>query len=236
MDTHKIAEVTVNLEAKEKTLNTQRKAYRTDRIENADITIDISDEFLKERQSENPYLTLDECEYIWTGLQFYYKLLEFNGFMLHSSAVAMGGEAYLFSAKSGTGKSTHTELWQKYFGEDKVLIVNDDKPAVRLVENKFYIYGTPWSGKTDKNLNIKVPLKAIIFIERSEKSWIKKIESKDAIKLILDQTIRPREIEKVDELLNLINELLKIIPIYKMGCDISKEAVEVAYNKLKIES
>lgn len=232
MDTHKIAGISVNLETKGKIIEIQRKAYRIDKSEIADITIALSDKFIKQKQEENPNLTIDECEYIWTGISFYYRLLEFNGCMFHASAVAMDNNAYLFSAKSGTGKSTHTRLWQRYFGEDKALIINDDKPAIRFIDNQIYVYGTPWSGKSNKNLPMKVPLKGIVFIERSQANWISKVDNKEAIKLILDQTIRPKEIEKMDTLLGLIDTILKNVPVYKMGCDMSKEAVKLAYSTL----
>ncbi|WP_010243551.1 hypothetical protein [Acetivibrio cellulolyticus] len=232
MNTYKIAELKLNMKVKGKLLKRQSDEYLSDKSTSADITIDICEDFFKAKQREMPHLSIDECEYIWTGSEFYHKLLDFNGFMLHASAVAIENKAYLFSAKSGTGKSTHTELWQKYFGEDKAVIINDDKPAIRFIDNKFYVYGTPWSGKTDKNLNIKVPLKSIIFIERAETNWINQIDSRQAIKLILDQTLRPKQIEKMDKLFSLLDKLLKTVPIYKMGCNISEDAVKFAYDAI----
>lgn len=208
---------------------TKGKAKNIDKENDIDIDIDItlSEEFLKAKQKLNPHLSNDECEYIWTGSAFYSKLLDFNGFLLHASAVAMDNRAYLFSAKSGTGKSTHTSLWQEVYGAERAIIINDDKPAIRLLKDDFYVYGTPWSGKTNKNINTKVPLGAIIFIERSEENWIKKIDTKQALNLILNQTIRPQQVEKIDKLLILLDKLLKVIPIYKLGCNISEEAVRL---------
>jgi hypothetical protein len=233
MNTYKIADLIVNLKNNGETLNAQGKPYLTDKRETADITIALTDEFLIAKQTENPHLTLDRCEYIWTGGQFYDRLIDFSGLMLHSSALAMDNKAYLFSAKSGTGKSTHTELWEKYFGKDKVMIINDDKPAIRFADNTFYVYGTPWSGKSDKNINRKVPLQSIVFIEQSQENWIKRIDSKQGVRLILQQTVVPKDIEKMDKLLVLLDRLLKTIPIYAMGCNISVDAVKLAYNTLK---
>ena len=73
--------------------------------------------------------------------------------MVHASAVEVDGKAYLFSADSGTGKLTHTKQWQNYFGKERALIINDDKPAIRKDKNGWAAYGTPFSGKTDENLN-----------------------------------------------------------------------------------
>lgn len=233
MNTYRIAELKINMKVKGNILIKQSTRYLSDNSAIVDITIDIGEEYLEAKQKENSHLSIDECEYIWTGSEFYHKLLDFDGFMLHASAVAIDNKAYLFSAKSGTGKSTHTELWQRHFGEDRAIIINDDKPAIRFVDNQFYVYGTPWSGKSDKNHDLKVPLKCIVFIERSETNWINLIDGKQALKSILDQTLRPKQLAKMDKLLALVDKLLKTIPIYKMGCNISEDAVRLAYETIK---
>jgi len=234
MNTYTIADVIVNMKVRGELLRRQSVKYISEERQSADITIDLSEDFLKLKHRENPHLSFDECEYIWTGREFYHKLLDFDGFLLHASAIALDNWAYLFSAKSGTGKSTHTALWQKYFGEDRAVIINDDKPAIRFDGKQFIVYGTPWSGKSDKNSNIKVPLKSIVFIEQSDKNWVCSMESKDAIKMILDQTVRPKKMEKLDKLFELIEMLLNMIPIYKLGCNISEEAVRLAYDKISM--
>ena len=109
--------------------------------------------------------------------------------MLHSSAVVVDGYAYLFSADSGVGKSTHTDLWLKLLGE-KAFIVNDDKPAIRNIDGEWFVYGTPWCGKNNTNKNAKIKLGAIVFLERSEDNWIEQEEIKEAIPKFFKQTIR----------------------------------------------
>lgn len=113
----------------------------------ADISLKLTEEFLREKQKQNPHLTIAECEYVWAGIQFYRKLLNYQGFMLHASAIEVDGKAYLFSADSGVGKSTHAKLWQKFFGEERAEILNDDKPAVVIEDECCFAYGTPFSGK-----------------------------------------------------------------------------------------
>ena len=165
---YKISGLTVEMDSFGYTV-TQAEPYLTEAFEKAYIVIRSNWEKVKEKQ---PHLSDEDCEYMSTGASFYYQLLGFDGMLLHSSAVVMGGEAYLFSAPCGTGKSTHTALWRKVFGEDRAVILNDDKPALRLEDGVWYAYGTPWSGKTDQNLNIKVPLKGICILTRSEENHI----------------------------------------------------------------
>jgi hypothetical protein len=230
--TYRISELNVYFQGKGETFIKQSRQYAHKSSGCLDLVINLQEEEIKNWQWQYPQLDANECEYMLSGGIFYTKLLEFDGFMLHSSAIAIDNKAYLFSAGSGTGKSTHTELWRKYLGEDRVRIINDDKPAIRLVEDKFYAYGTPWSGKSDKNLNIKIPLEGIIFIEQAQENWIEKPNSRQALKLLLEQTLRPQEIKNIDQLLTLLDKLLLGIPVYKMGCNISEEAVKLAYTTL----
>lgn len=231
MKIHNIAGLTTHMEYYYERLSKQAEAYVTNEQDTPDILIHFSKDYLRERQKENPHLSMNECEYIWTGAEFYHQLLNYRGFMLHASGVVYKGYAYLFSAPSGTGKSTHTGLWQKHFGS-KAQIINDDKPAIRIHEDGVFVYGTPWSGKTALNLNIKVPLKAICFIERSPKNHIRQIPARDAIGMILNQTLRPPDLSQMDKLLACLDTLLQKIPIYQMGCNISEEAAELAYRTM----
>lgn len=229
MHTYNIADLTVVLKANGKTLARQSPPYLSYESRPVDMTIALDEDFLMHKQKENPYLSIDECEYIWTGSEFYRQLLNFEGMMLHASALAYEGRSYLFSAPCGTGKSTHTRLWQQHFGIDKARIINDDKPAIRFIDNSFYVYGTPWSGKSEYSLNVKVPLQAICFLEQSRYNWITELESKAILKLILNQTLRPSDKASMDKLLILLDKLIGKVPVYKMGCNISPEAVEMAY-------
>ncbi|MBE7016074.1 MAG: hypothetical protein E7417_04545 [Ruminococcaceae bacterium] len=231
MNLHKIADITVDLGYKYNRLKKQAEAYKINEDSKPDMTIYLSDAFLEQKHKENPHLSVEDCEYIFTSSVFYTGMLQYGGFMLHSSAVIMDGRAYLFSAPSGTGKSTHTGLWQKAFGE-KVQILNDDKPAIRAIEDGVFAYGTPWSGKTDLNINVKAPIAGICFLERSETNWIEKMDIGSAISALLNQTIRPFEMHDMDLLLGHIEKVLTSVPVYKMGCNISEEAAIMAYNEM----
>ncbi len=230
----KVADVTLEIDLKYNKTIRQSKDYEAE-FDKTNISIHIPDEDYAAFKNEAPYLSDEDIEYIYTGAAFYEALLHFNGFMLHSSGVVVDNYAYLFSADPGTGKSTHTDLWVKYFGNDRAKIINDDKPAIRMINDKIYVYGTPWSGKTDQNINMKVPLGAIVFLERSEDNWVKEIEPKEAIPLILQQTIRPREPEVMIKLLDMLDIVLRRVKLYRLGCNISEEAVRVSYNGIKAE-
>ena len=204
-------------------------------ITSPDISLALPPSFVDLRLAEHPHLTRDECEYIWLGAQFYEKLLDHDGFLLHASGLAYDGRAYLFSAGSGVGKSTHTQLWRGCFGADKVSIINDDKPAIRLIDGEFVVFGTPFSGKTDLNQNISVPLQAICFLERAETDWIQPISSQEAIPMLLEQTLRPSQPDRMVRLLDLIDQLLGKVPVYRMGATMRVEAADLLPDILPVE-
>ncbi len=157
-----------------------------------------------------------------------YALENKNAFFMHSSAIMVDGQAYLFTAKSGTGKSTHTRLWREHLG-DRAVMINDDKPLIRLIDGKFYAYGTPWNGKHRLSTNIKVPVKAVCILNRGEQNRIESISPKDALIKILDQTLRPTKPELVEKELGLIGEFLKSVNLYRLWCNVSLDAAKLSY-------
>ncbi len=224
------AGLTVQLEPKYELLKTRVKDYICEDDKEADIVIELSEKFYEDRQKENPHLSLAECEYIWTASYFYGMLTRFSGMMLHASCVEYEGNAYLFSAPSGTGKSTHTHLWLKYLPGSR--IINDDKPALRIIDSRVYAFGTPWSGKTDENVNVGVPVGGIAFLSRGENK-IERVPGASVLKSFMDQTVRPVEKELMSALFDVTDCVLSTVPVYRFSCDISKEAVETAVREMK---
>ena len=180
-------------------------------------------------QEAYPHLSMDDSEYICTGGSFYTHLLEHDGIMLHSSCVVVDNKAYLFTAPSGTGKSTHTNLWLKRFG-DRAYILNDDKPALRFINGVWYAYGTPWSGKYDINRNVRVPVGGIAVLERGLKNTIVPYCGFAAITSILDQMIRPADEKYRVKILEIMDKLMTNVPVWKLTCNMNSDAAVVAYH------
>lgn len=160
-----------------------------------------------------------------------YALKNENAILFHSSAVMVDGVAYLFTAPSGTGKSTHARLWRELLG-DRAVMINDDKPIIRYVDGDFYVYGTPWNGKHHLGTNDRAKIKAICKIYQAKENVIRKLDAKTMLFNVLNQTIRPKEIENMDKLLVLIEKMLNSVDLYELGCNISKEAAELSYNTM----
>lgn len=195
-------------------------------------TIELTDRGLEAYRKEYPKASDGLIEYMITGSLFYRTLLSHSGILLHSSAVARDGKAYLFSAPSGTGKSTHTALWLKEF--EGAEIINDDKPALRLLDGTFYVYGTPWSGKTNLSQNKKFPLQAIAFLSRGEENKIAPMPSAKALHNLLSQTVRPGG-KAANNLFDMLENVITKVPIYEFSCNMEPAAAHISYEAMKGE-
>ena len=230
---YKIADLIVEFDAKFDLLNKRSIKYLCAENKKEDFKILLSNEMIEKEKKKDKTLTSELAEYMMIGTTFYKALLNYNGCLLHASAVVIDNEAYLFSADCGTGKSTHTSLWLKYLSDKSPYILNDDKPAIRIMEDGIYAYGTPFSGKHDLSKNTRAKLKGICFIEQASKNSIKRIEPKEAITLFFEQTFRKLTKEQMLKLLDIMDIILKEIPIYKLYCNMSEEAVTLSYKTMR---
>lgn len=159
-------------------------------------------------------------------------LLDKDTLLFHGSAIAVDGEAYLFTAKSGTGKSTHTRLWRQVFGP-RAVMVNDDKPLLKIAESGVTVYGTPWDGKHRLSSNIAVPLKAICILERGERNEIRRITPEEAYPMLLQQTNKPRDAQRMRKTLQLLDILKESVSLYRLRCNREPEAAQIAYEGMQ---
>lgn len=211
----------------------QAEFYRAELPGEPDITIQSPAQYIQEL---HPHLTMEACEYLGTGLVFYRQLMNHGGMLLHSSAIVMDGYAYLFSAPCGTGKSTHTTMWREAFGYDRALMLNDDKPALRLEDGRWYAYGTPWSGKTAQNLNMRVPVGGICLLARGETNEIAPYGGAAAARELLEQTARPPKADSRVQLLEMLDKLMTMVPIWKLYCTPTVDAAIVSHKAMAEEA
>lgn len=158
-------------------------------------------------------------------------LFAYDTLLFHGSVVAVDGEAYLFTAKSGTGKSTHTRLWREVFG-DRAVMVNDDKPFLRITPQGVIACGSPWMGKHGLGANIQVPLKAICILERGEENHIAPISAPQALPMLFQQSQRPMQPTNLPKYMELIDALATKVPIYRMRCNMDPQAALVAHRAM----
>lgn len=153
-------------------------------------------------------------------------LLNRNVLLLHGSTVALEGAAYLFTARCGVGKSTHTRLWRECFG-DRAVVVNDDRAFLQLDGERILAYGSPWSGKHGLDSNICVPLAGICILERGSENRIRRMDWKEALPLLLEQVCVAGEEPGQHQALTAA--LAQAIPLWKMDCTKDLRAAQISY-------
>ena len=162
------------------------------------------------------------------------KLVEYNVLLIHGSALCMDGEAYIFIARSGTGKSTHAGLWREVFG-DRVRMINDDKPMLRIERDSVTVYGTPWDGKHHLSRNMSAPLKAIIVLGRSEINQIDKMSKADAFPELMKHALVSKDACTMTRIIDLEKQLLDLADFYILKCNMKTEAAETVWKAMNGE-
>lgn len=211
--------------------------------EPADIFVQVSMEDLRLEQERSAREDIKEGKpvqdyppYYLETLAVYRKIalamLDYNTILFHGSAICVDGEAFLFTAKSGTGKSTHTRLWREHFG-NRAVMVNDDKPLLKIQDNQVFVCGTPWNGKHGLGANMMAPLKGICILTRAEENSIQPISVEQALPMLLQQSYRPPNPVDMGKLLKHLETVSKHVGLYLLGCNMDPQAAVVAYEGMK---
>ncbi len=153
----------------------------------------------------------------------------FGGLLMHGSAVAIGQRAWLFTAPSGTGKSTHTRWWRREFADLGAYMVNDDKPIIRIVRDDAWIYGAPWDGKERLSTNTCVRLAGIGMLERGDDDLVERASARDSLVTLMGQAYRPTSADAARATLGLLHRLADGVPLFRVRATDSAHAAHVAY-------
>lgn len=238
---YKIADKVIEVNSIYESVHAYCKDYATGELSDFSVTITPDDIVSEKKKSDSEYAyeglpAPDFSEALLEETAVYRKIAEkmpeFDTFVFHGSVIAVDGKGFLFTAKSGTGKSTHTRLWREYFG-DKAVMVNDDKPMLKVTDRGVTAYGTPYNGKHHLGENIAVPLKAVCILTRGEKNTIVRIDRSEAYSMLLQQVYRPQDPVQMAKTLKLVDKMAESVGLYRLACNMDIEAAEVAYNGMK---
>ena len=195
-------------------------------FEQADLDEEAHREGFRLRRFTDPFLERASIQ-----RSFAEHLFDHDTLLLHGSAVAVDGQGYLFTAKSGTGKSTHTRLWREVFGE-RAVMVNDDKPFAHISEQGVTIFGSPWSGKHGLDTNIAVPLKGICILTRGAENKIAPISPADTLPILRHECYQPLDEAKRLRFLALVDRLAQRVPLWHMQCNKEPQAALTAWDAM----
>ena len=174
--------------------------------------------------------SMDYLEVLFVLRQISLAMLSFNTFLMHGAVVSTKGSGYMLTAPSGVGKTTRTHLWIQNIPDS--IVVNGDKPLIKVTDDSVFAYGTPWCGKEGWNNKVSVPLKAIYFIERADKdedNKIEKISFADSFYTLLMQTYRPNDRNALNKTLQLLKAMDGKVQFYKFRGTPTAQAIRMAY-------
>ena len=228
---YRFADVNVQVDAIHSAVSLLCTGYETQGTADFSVKTEQKDIGYERSRADRPDCSDAYLETLAVYRRIAERMPEYNAFLFHGSAIAVDGEAYLFTAKSGTGKSTHARLWREMLGE-RAVMVNDDKPLIRVhPDGAATVYGTPWDGKHRLSSNIAVPLRAICILEQAKENRIREIAREEALTMLLQQAYRPADPAALSKTLTLIDRMN--VKLYRLGCRIDIEAAELSYNTMR---
>lgn len=238
-ETYRIAGVNIRIDSNYPDIHEKCSKFRTDGVPDVSFKLTRKDIEFEKKRRQNWNEAVGTTSYGWGDgvyetLAAHRKIVEYmplhDTFMMHGSVVSVDDEAYLFTATSGTGKSTHTGLWRQLLGE-RAVMVDDDKPLLHVEEDGSTIAnGTPWNGKHCLGDNIAVPLRAICFLERSEDNWIREIPKSEALLPLIKRVYRPSSAEVLSRVMDCVGRLKA--RFYRLGCNMDIEAARLSYETM----
>lgn len=172
----------------------------------------------------------DLREFSYLGQLFQILLPFHNRLVLHSSALSLENNGVAFSAPSGTGKSTHANLWKKLF--PNCVAINDDTPIIYNNGDGLRIYGSPWSGKTKINTNISVPLQAVVCLEQAKENSIERMSPRVSMPFLLKETANTPLIERDEHKIAVLTDILTNSNVYSLKCRPDDEAAMICKEKI----
>ena len=199
-----------------------------------DISISVTEQEIRAEQSldDAQVFPVDYLETLAVLRKIAEYLAGINRILFHGVVISYNGEnGYMFTAVSGTGKSTHARLWKRYL-KDAVEVVNGDKPIIAVENGQAVAYGTPWAGKEGWQKNRSVQLKGICIVERGTTNEIRRVNPMQYFDTLFRQLHIPRDREAAGKTLELFDALMQAVPVYVLKCDISEEAVKCSFEEL----
>lgn len=232
-----LAGLTVHVEPLHERIGRQCRGYRVDAAEGTarDMTVRVTPAMIDRERRLNPSgaWSDDYLETLAVHRAVAERLPAFGRLAFHGAAIAYAPagvppRGLVFTAPSGTGKSTHIALWRRRFG-DAVQVVNGDKPILAVGGGDVTVHATPWAGKEGwQTPKAHAPLVAMAVVTRGDVDRCDRLDPAEATPLVLRQTYMPATAAMAEATLDLADRLLATVPVYRLTCGIRRTAVDAA--------
>lgn len=229
MERFKIRMAQLNIEMKSR--YGQAKPFCRDYLLTDDDPVDLiaetNDFEIQKDRAAVPDSTMAQAEILCLYRSIAEQIPLYDRMVFHGAAISFDDKAILFTAPSGTGKSTHILQWRRHFGK-RVDIVNGDKPILYASPEGFLVCSTPWAGKECWQKNRIVPLSALCLLKRGDENRCERVDASLHVEEVMRQIYLPENAAACAKTLELADKLLQTVPLYELHCTISPEAAIVA--------
>ena len=227
---YRIAEKNIEISSLYDSVHSLCRDYRTEGV--PDLCVKTGpDEIAYERSVSEGGFSDAYLENLAVYRQIVEAMPAWDTVLFHSSAIAVDGVGYLFTAPSGTGKSTHARLWRELLGE-RAQMINDDKPLLRIKEDGATVFGTPWNGKHRLGENSSAPLRAVCFLEQARDNAIRRVDKDEIYFKLFDQVYRPMKPEALAKTIVLVDRLCTQTAFYRLDCNMDPEAARLSFTSM----
>lgn len=164
-------------------------------------------------------------------LMFAFASAGMGTLLVHASVIKNDDRGYLFLGKSGTGKSTHSDLWLRYIKGSELL--NDDNPVVRVNGKEVMVYGSPWSGKTPCYKNDNARIGAFVQIKQRPENCIQREFPLQSFAVLLPSMSTMKWDKRIyGNICDSVGRLIELVPLYTLGCRPDREAAEMCHAEI----
>ena len=195
-----------------------------------DFEVEVTDAELLAERAVKPASDA-ALEFVCAYRQIAERLPEYDAFVLHSAAVAAEDKAYLFTAPSGTGKTTHLRNWLRLFSP-LAWVINGDKPVIRRIDGVFYACGSPWQGKEAFGAPGSCPVRAICLLSQSPDNRMERVSGAELLRFLMRQVYLPKDPARLARFFDLLDAFVQNVPAYHLACNMTNEAVQLSYKTM----
>lgn len=225
----KIADIPIGINNRYSYVEDLMRDYITD--EAPSFCIDVSDaDISKERETFDQDCSFGCLEGVVIHRKIAERLADYDAVVLHGAVLDVAGYAYIFTARSGVGKTTHAKLWLSEIPGARIL--NGDKPVIRFIDGVPYAYGTPWRGKEGFGDNSRAELSSIAFLERAEHNTADVITPSHAAVRLVQQVYIPKIPSAAVKAMRIVDRILSSVRLVELRCNMNSDAAHVALDTM----
>lgn len=226
----RLADLNVGINCKYNYTEVFCKDYKTD-CDKFDITAQVTDDEIAKERSLISGTTPAYAENICVYRNIAEQLPEYSRAVFHGAAITYKDMGVIFTAPSGTGKTTHIKLWHKYL-KDNVKVINGDKPIIRIQDGTLTAFGTPWSGKEFFQNNISAKVFGICVLAQGKENKIKELSKQEAAAYLMHQIYLPKNASALSDTLSMLDQIINSVPCYFAEIDMTEQAVKTTFEAL----